>query len=290
MIRLRSGRSRTDPDSACAAFTLVELLVVIGIIALLISVLLPALAKARSSADQVKCLSNMRQLAVAIIAYANDNKGTMPGGGGFAVALGNPSDPTSSWDWIAWKRRKDPINGRTIPSAPDQNITYSALNKYLGVKMVIHSNPDEAHRVNPVMDSMYRCPADPIESRVFGDLNNGWYRYSFSINHFARTPVGGPPRKLSQLRPAGQRILLVCEDEKTIDDGVFNPNPAAWDATTGVINAVAARHYRTRITPATKDKSMGNVAFADGHGELMSRKDALRQRYTGNPAPDPPGF
>lgn len=59
-------------------FTLVELLVVIGIIALLISILLPSLAKARQAAVRVQCMSNMRQVGVAVQFYGNDNRGFFP--------------------------------------------------------------------------------------------------------------------------------------------------------------------------------------------------------------------
>ena len=58
------------------AFTLVELLVVIGIIALLISILLPSLSKARESSRTVACLSNVRQILTAFQAYTTDSKGS----------------------------------------------------------------------------------------------------------------------------------------------------------------------------------------------------------------------
>jgi prepilin-type N-terminal cleavage/methylation domain-containing protein len=60
------------------AFTLVELLVVIGIIAVLISVLLPALSRARTQATRTQCLSTQRQLATYLQMYATDNKGAIP--------------------------------------------------------------------------------------------------------------------------------------------------------------------------------------------------------------------
>jgi prepilin-type N-terminal cleavage/methylation domain-containing protein/prepilin-type processing-associated H-X9-DG protein len=93
------------PVSGKRAFTLVELLVVIGIIALLISILLPALSKAKEAANTVKCASNLRQIGIGLAGYVADNKGTLPASYiyvGYSLVNGDEEPRVPSNGYVNW--------------------------------------------------------------------------------------------------------------------------------------------------------------------------------------------
>jgi prepilin-type N-terminal cleavage/methylation domain-containing protein/prepilin-type processing-associated H-X9-DG protein len=310
------SRSKRD------AFTLVELLVVIGIIAILVGVLLPALHRAQVAGRSVACLSNIRQLSNASIMWAKDHRGWMPARGGFnlyhwdpiarqvvQVSGGDDFDESrrdNIADWIAWSRRLDVFTGVTSTSA-DQNITYSALARYLGSKRKDHNSPTEASTIDEKLDAVYRCPEDNLQQRPStADSSHGRYRYSYAMNIAYATPVytftssssgrridGVFNGKISSIRKPSEKILFICEDEKTLDDGSFTPDALSFK--NGLrCDLVSSRHdlknrrATSLMTPGEgNEDARGNVGFCDGHGEFFSRKDSLRGRYSGSPVADP---
>jgi prepilin-type processing-associated H-X9-DG protein len=327
-----------------SAFTLVELLVVIGIIALLIGILLPALNRAREKGRQVQCMSNMRQLSMAVISFANERGGRMPAPGGRnlfridtlsgnIVQVTTPGDDAEDKkvglaDWIAWNRPRDAFGGPNATCA-NQNITYSALTPYLGFKLILTPTGDfnASNNVNPTMESVFRCPSDNLYQRPsHNDSSTGQYRYSYAMNGFYASPsqtkrpsdqTGGSTvydlgqrvdgkftGKISSIKNASVKVLFICQDEKTLNDGEFSPNPYNWNVTgsdSRVSELVAARHDRRNARATSKtgsggnnlegnEDARGNVGFCDGHAAFFSRKDALRGKHTGNPNPDPAGF
>lgn len=110
MYHRLNGLERRTANHAVAGFTLVELLVVIGIIALLISMLLPALNRARRAATSLTCMSNLRQIGLSIQFYSNDFNGIVPLASN-GTLLGKAQNGNDVFNWMHWLNERKYING-----------------------------------------------------------------------------------------------------------------------------------------------------------------------------------
>jgi prepilin-type N-terminal cleavage/methylation domain-containing protein len=124
------------------AFTLVELLVVIGIIAVLIGMLLPALARIQRQARMTACLSNQKQLVLALLMYCQENKGYFPGGPG-TFGYRDDSGAAQPPQATNWSARYNPDAYNPYACNDDEKAGPTFLAKYVSKSKKIPACPEE---------------------------------------------------------------------------------------------------------------------------------------------------
>jgi prepilin-type N-terminal cleavage/methylation domain-containing protein len=224
-----------------AAFTLIEMLVVIAIIAILAALLLPALSAAKSKGKRVACMNNLNQLALAVQMYAADNAGRLPDN----LPLNAPGYSTTN-SWVA-DNMADPADA-------------------------INPVPIEQGKLFPYAThlAVYRCPADPSQvrgtPRVRSYSMNSWMGSRYMVTE-ANAKGFRTFLRDSELAVAGAALLwvIIDEHEASIDDGWFL---VTMDDSRPFANFPATRH----------DHAYG-WNFADGHVETPKLRDPQSQSF-----------
>lgn len=236
------------------AITLVELLVVIGIIAVLVSLLLPALRQVRQITMQTTCASRMRVIGQAFSAYLADNEGYYP--------RTETSGATGRGAWVLYN------------FAGGDDINKCGLAPYIALH-------------NDDLKNAYRCPAAFTDNQM-GFQNGRAYQLTFTMNCWwvespgSTTSTAYKVRKVQQVVNPSHKLLVYDENENADDDQF-------WYKTDR--DSIAGRHGNKSYQVANIngsgsgkfERSMGNGLYFDGHVDLVDN-DMCHSQFNNDPS------
>jgi prepilin-type N-terminal cleavage/methylation domain-containing protein/prepilin-type processing-associated H-X9-DG protein len=171
----RPSRQPVVSDRRPVGFTLVELLVVIGIIAVLISILLPALGNARKSANTVKCASNLRSIVQGVNLYASQWSGAIPGGPWTSASMVRPSVMLAPTTSNPQQLVTDLMTQNRFSSVIGMHDWMSPIAKVLGIKF--NEGGTEADRLDRFQKlrslPLFNCPENQFLATQFTQSSPG---------------------------------------------------------------------------------------------------------------------
>lgn len=249
----------SSPAGYRAAFTLVELLVVIGIVGVLIAMLLPALGKAKREANRSFCLNNIRNMQIAQIQYANDNRG-------YLVQAGLSHGGVSVDETVAWINTLEQYyRGSSAVSAPDATPAITV-----------------------------RCPADESPHWPGGvavPLSNPptYRRTSYGINIFLdrelcpwgpgqslEAPAGGWYSKITRVRRPSSTIQFVEMAYTGPFAAADHPHVENWAGSNPAVVAATMLEIHSHGGRPRSRESISNYGFLDGHAESLRFSEVFR--------------
>lgn len=262
MHRGRHGVLRHGRREVAAGFTLVELLVVLSIVAILASLLLPAVAKAKAKAQGIQCLANLRQWGFALAVYSGDNDDQLPRDGtdslgnygvdtGATVGAGSPNDPVAWFNVLPpnvgdhpfsnyWSRARDPRSDLPFPGG---------------------------------LGEPWHCPAARAtqNDRFLGSGAFGFFSVVMNIDLKLLSSLRTDGEQNTHPYPTMPRLGAVPNPSATVflTDTAFSPTLEPYTSEperNGIFPAARNTHFAQR-----HNNRGANLVFIDGHARFFRR-------------------